>query len=319
VIIFFAGVIVTVFTSIEDGIYVTIGLSGGLMLFRIAKAHGHFLGRVPVHHYVGDEEIVDPDESRNLYLPVDHADGSNPIVPVSQPFPGVFVFRFSEGLIYPNANHYTDGMLSFVFANCRRTSLTSYPRKGDRPWNDPGPRTEKELRKEVLDNKRPVLRAIILDFVAVNNIDVTCVQNLIDVRNQLDRFTAPERVEWHFANIRNPWTKRALAAGGFGQPFGEPKYVFSVVSVGISRQAFPQDVDSNKLRELSVPDLQEHTDPITEIEKGSTRVDLAGGSQAFVSSVDRPWFHTDLDEALFAVSRTLSAQPDPSPSSSVEL
>ena len=37
VIIFFVGVFVTIFTSIENGIYCTVGLAGGLMLWRIAK------------------------------------------------------------------------------------------------------------------------------------------------------------------------------------------------------------------------------------------------------------------------------------------
>jgi sodium-independent sulfate anion transporter 11 len=40
----------------------------------------------------------------------------------------------------------------------------------------------------------PALRAIILDFAAVNNVDVTSVKNLIDVRNQLDRWASPDSV-----------------------------------------------------------------------------------------------------------------------------
>jgi sodium-independent sulfate anion transporter 11 len=37
VVIFFVGVFVTIFSSIENGIYCTVGLAGGLMLWRIAK------------------------------------------------------------------------------------------------------------------------------------------------------------------------------------------------------------------------------------------------------------------------------------------
>ena len=67
------------------------------------------------------------------------------------------------------------------------------------------------------------------------------MQHLIDVRNQLDRYTAPEKADWHLACINNRWTKRALASAGFGYPtpqetpLGEPerwKPVFSIADIG---------------------------------------------------------------------------------------
>jgi sodium-independent sulfate anion transporter 11 len=76
-----------------------------------------------------------------------------------------------------------------------------------------GPRRGKQIN---FDDHRPILRAIILDFSAVNNVDVTSIQGLIDVRAQLDRHAAPETVEWHFASINSRWTKRALTTAGFG-------------------------------------------------------------------------------------------------------
>lgn len=131
VVIFFAGVIVTVFTSIENGIYVTIALSAGVMLFRIAKAKGRLLGRVQVRSVTGDSlygvddrsdrgsevalhsapaELVkgstakktlgrslEDNSARNVYLPLNLADGSNPSLKVVSPYPGIFIYRFSEG------------------------------------------------------------------------------------------------------------------------------------------------------------------------------------------------------------------------------
>lgn len=63
---------------------------------------------------------------------------------------------------------------------------------------------------------RPTLRAIVLDFSAVNCIDITAAQALQDLRNQFDRYASPDKVEWHFAGVSNRWTKRALVASGFG-------------------------------------------------------------------------------------------------------
>jgi sodium-independent sulfate anion transporter 11 len=70
-----------------------------------------------------------------------------------------------------------------------------------------------------------------LDFTAVDHLDVTSVQNLIDVRGQLDRHASPDFVEWHFAGISSAWVRRALIAGGFGHPAPDAKPLFSVADV----------------------------------------------------------------------------------------
>ncbi|KAI9835163.1 MAG: hypothetical protein M1819_002533 [Sarea resinae] len=246
VIIFFIGVIVTVFSSIEDGIYTTICVSVAVFLFRVVKARGRFLGKVKVHsvigdHLTGDNGHKDPVNTdtdlatRNIFLPIDHHDGSNPQVEVDSPYPGIFIYRFSEGFNYPNANHYLDNMVNYIFKHTRRTNPFSYGKLGDRPWNDPGPRRGHEVETHT---DRPTLRAVILDFSSVNNVDITSVQILIDVRNQLDRYASPDRVDWHFACINNRWTKRALVSAGFGYPTPEDaefhrwKPVFSVADMG---------------------------------------------------------------------------------------
>jgi sodium-independent sulfate anion transporter 11 len=156
VLIFFVGVFVTIFSTIENGIYSTICISFAIFLFRVLRTRGRFLGRVQVHSVIGDQVLGQENQSggeygtfkapessyfpatRNVFLPISHADGSNPEVNVTNPYPGVFIYRFSEGFNYPNASHALDYLTSYIFANSRRTKLDSYPRPGDRPWNDPG-------------------------------------------------------------------------------------------------------------------------------------------------------------------------------------
>ena len=148
VVIFFAGVFVTIFSSIENGIYTTICVSVGVLLFRVVKAKGRFLGKVRIHSVLGDHVIDnegktagqgqygsfgsnDPEKStRNLFLPISHNDGSNPEIEVESPYPGIFIYRFSEGLNYPNANHYLDHMVATVFKQTRRTNPAQYPKLG---------------------------------------------------------------------------------------------------------------------------------------------------------------------------------------------
>ena len=155
VVIFFAGVLVTIFSSIENGIYTTICVSVALLLFRVVKAKGRFLGKVKIHSVVGDHVLNDeskfsdngqkralesnnPDTSaRNIFLPIEHNDGSNPEVAVESPYPGIFIYRFSEGFNYPNANHYLDYMVATIFKETRRTNQNSYPRLGVSPFVPP--------------------------------------------------------------------------------------------------------------------------------------------------------------------------------------
>lgn len=340
VVIFFAGVFVTVFSSIENGIYTTICVSVAVLLFRVVKANGHFVGKVKIHSVVGDHLLEDKfhdrpgrdddKEHRNLFLPLDHNDGTNPNIHVEAPYPGVFIYRFSEGFNYPNASHYTDYLVHHIFETTRRTNPNSWPRPGDRPWNNPGPRADKS---EPDRSQLPTLKAIILDFSSVNNVDVTSIQDLIDVRSQLDRYAAPDSVQWHFAAIKNRWTKRALAAAGFGYPtmptqeYHRWKPIFSVAEIGGAADA--AEVSANRaLQQSRVGDIEaaphvkgEH-DQAKEIYSQSSSDDLdlnkeITGSKAYARSeakrvalvhgLNRPLFHIDLTSALQSAVANLEA------------
>lgn len=313
VLIFFAGVLVTVFDTIEDGIYTTVCISIAVLLFRLAKARGRFLGRVKVHSVIGDQvdddradrkrmnanerDISKEDDERNtrtIFLPVDHNDGSNPAVELEIPYPGVFIYRFSEGFNYPNSGHYMDHLTHTIFRETRRTNPFTFGRPGDRPWNDPGP---KKGQEEKVDYSKPTLKAVILDFSSVNNVDVTSVQNLVDIRNQLDRYASPEPVDWHFAAINNKWTKRALVSAGFGFPTpagdGELhrwKPVYSVAEIGghDSAAAAAELTYNQRVRSMDI----EHGD----IDRVASR--QPNGKIVVMHGVNRPYFHLDIAGAL---------------------
>jgi sodium-independent sulfate anion transporter 11 len=332
--VFFVGVFVTVFSSIENGIYSTVAISFAIYIFRVFKAQGRFLGRVQVHSVVGDHVLDeshartprkpdnDPENStRNIYLPISHEDGSNPTLSVGHPHPGVFIYRFSEGYNYPNANHYLDYMTEVIFKETQRTDPNTYGRVGDRPWNDPGPRRGQPL---VSDSHKPTLKAIILDFSSVNNVDVTSVQHLIDVRNQLDRHAAPDTVQWHFASINNRWTKRALVNAGFGYPtpandggFSRWKPIFSVADMGgeySAAAAAQRDLnrrhlknEANREEEGRSKSAYEHDiGPVdgddnnyeSVVNKSSAYSTAPANGIAVVAGLNRPFFHIDLTSAV---------------------
>ena len=169
------------------------------------------------------------------------------------------------------------------------------------------------------------MKAIVLDFSSVNNVDITSVQNLIDVRNQLDRYAAPDTVDWHFACINNRWTKRALAAAGFGYYTPEAdltsglqrwKPVFSVAEIGgsSSAAAAAEARDNRRAQQAArAPgktvsgDIEERiadTDDNDSLDKQLSSSKAYGDRQqrrlkiAVVQGLNRPLFHIDITAAL---------------------
>ena len=151
------------------------------------------------------------------------------------------------------------------------------------------------------------------------------MQNLIDVRNQLDRYASPDKVDWHLACINNRWSKRALASAGFGFPTPESgapaqerwKPIFSVAEIGGSNSAAAaaETRDNEKeLRRQRSEDVEDYgakgigrTDAITKDNASDSSSDLkrqlnqthVGVSRVVaVNGLNRPFFHIDLTSAL---------------------
>lgn len=137
VVIFFAGVFVSIFTSIENGIYVTVASSAAVLLFRTAKSPGKFLGRVTVHTARRDAlsgsaslNQEASEKTHDAFLALDRSDLSNPEVDIKNPYPGVFVYRFGEGLNYVNSARHLDTLTIYIFKHTRRTQLNKYDKVG---------------------------------------------------------------------------------------------------------------------------------------------------------------------------------------------
>ncbi|KAF1914323.1 sulfate transporter family-domain-containing protein [Ampelomyces quisqualis] len=292
VIIFFAGVLVTVFTNIENGIYVTIATSFALLLWRQLFTHGALLGKVTIYRaspdtiarkHDGAYAPVGESVAREAYIPISHKDGSNPLVDIESPYPGILIYRFTEGFTYINQQKYMDELVHYAQTLARPTTRDRYARLGDRPWNDPGPRRGQQVD---VDDNRPTLRAVILDFSAVHNVDVTSIQGLIDVRAQLDRYAAPDSVEWHFASINSRWTKRALTTAGFGyldrERFAARQHWNPVYSFA------PLETPAPKLGDAEAQDEIHRAD-----NKG-----FPSGKVTTVHGQNRPFFHIDIPAAV---------------------
>ncbi|GAP90862.1 putative sulfate permease [Rosellinia necatrix] len=310
VVLFFAGVIIMVFTDIETGVYFVVAASAALLLVRIAKAHGSFLGKTEVYYVPSDANErglpalsgAAATRKREAFLPLSRRDGSNRDISVLNPYPGIFVYRFSEGFNYTNTAHYMDELVAYIQKHTRPTTTDRYEKIGDRPWNNPGPRRGKATN--VVD-ERPVFRALILDFASVNNIDVTSIQGLIDTRTQLDYHTYPDHAEWHVADVSNRWTRRALAASGFGFPrisadaSADNVYWRPIFSVADTGGVYSSEKNVVEVAQKDIEAGSESADRISSSSHGG-----AAGSNgapeklASLQAVNRPYFHLDVAAAV---------------------
>ncbi|KAM5347993.1 hypothetical protein ACJ41O_007817 [Fusarium nematophilum] len=330
--IWIVGVVLAVFESLEISIYVGIGLSIALLLFRLARTQGKFLGRARAQRVVSHQAqhtlsrrsshvtLLNEEPGRDVFLPLDRKDASNSDIDIESPYPGVFIYRFSEGYNYTNQAYHAETLVTHIMDKTRRTSEEHFEKESDRLWNDPGPRGQKHHSGNL-----PFLRAIVFDFSAVNNVDITCIQGLIDLRNSLDRYASPDAVEWHFANVNNRWTRRALASAGFGYPTSKNEEALGnwTPAYSIAATLMEKDVqisnDSQRQGDIEAPAQPSSSSDASETEakpsdcsdgismKTSATHTHAEGRQhrpmAAIYGVDRPFFHFDLVEAVDAAVR----------------
>ncbi|KAG7446123.1 sulfate permease [Guyanagaster necrorhizus] len=274
-VIWVAAVLVTIFSSIENGIYVSICTSLALLLIRIAHPRGYFLGKVTLND--------DSDKHRQeVFVPLTKDGITNSDVQVTPPSPGVIVYRFEESFLYPNSSQLNSTLVDYVKKNTRRGKDMSTVKLSDRAWNDPGPKRGDHDAAAEANANLPTLRAVVLDFSVISQIDTTAVQALIDTRNEIERWT-DHPVEFHFATILSPWIRRALIAGGFGIGQRVPQEIAAVV---------PYRDGTSVPSELHEGDIETADWKQDRSSRASVRQDD--------STRQTPFFHFDLVSAVYA-------------------
>ncbi|AEY98898.1 FAGR077Cp [Eremothecium gossypii FDAG1] len=276
---FIVTVIITVFSSIEHGIYFSISWSCAVLLCKVAFPDGKFLGYIDVAEVIepagppsinSEADLASIDNSATFqqidkdggklntvesvlpdphtrfhrrWIPLDHAYSRelNPEAVVNPPPPGVIVYRPTDSWTYLNCSRHFDIILDHVKEHTRPGQLVNHLSNKERLWCDPGPwRPPRIFRRFIADKRtgsavadaRPVLRVLAMDWSQVSQVDSTGIQNLVDLRNALNKY-ADRPVEFHFAGIVSPWIKRALVNTGFG--IADPPLMSSRVSYHLVR------------------------------------------------------------------------------------
>ncbi|KAF8212470.1 sulfate permease [Mycena galopus ATCC 62051] len=288
-VIWFAAVLTTVFSTVEDGIYVSICTSICLLLIRIAHPRGAFLGRVTVRGNQSDSK-----DSRDVFVPLTKNGITNPHIKIDPPSPGVIVYRHEESAIFPNASLLNTELVGYVKKHMRRGRDMSNVPASERPWNDPGPSHHGADADQLANEKLPDLHAIVIDLSAISHIDVTAVQALMDTRNEVERW-ADHPVEFHFATLLSPWVRRALIAGGFGTGTPSSQLPLEIAKV----------VPYRELRDAELLQLGRERESDLEVGDNILKVPTSPDPSAVegyapVIETDTPFFHVDLAAAVRA-------------------
>ncbi|KAI9247460.1 sulfate transporter family-domain-containing protein [Phascolomyces articulosus] len=250
--VFVVAVVVTFFTTVDYGIYASLGLSIVILLFRIARPRLWALGRVPLAKSSvvvtskggeGDEkanvELNDEQRQEFLYVPISHPTLGQLVEKLPR---GVLMFRVDESMTYPNSGFVADRIISYCKEHTRRGGKVLS--KGERAWND-----DANPKIDAARASLPKMHALLLDFSAVNRLDSSGLQAIVDIQNTLNKY-AGHHVEFHFINLsNNPSIRRSLIIAGFGT---QPRIVGSESDQESSNNHTSHQVSSGPVEVLPI-------------------------------------------------------------------
>jgi sodium-independent sulfate anion transporter 11 len=141
---------------------------------------------------------------------------------------------------------------------------------------------------------------------SVNQLDVTAINGLVDLRAALNQHTAPETCEIYFANMHCRQARKALRLSGFAGPVqsDNPREWSPAYTVALRRKTSEASRVSSELQ-VRIADEEQGSgprQPAQEVAADQRRSELAGTSVA-LTSVDSPFIHLDLYDAVRAAVR----------------
>ena len=162
-VIWVSSVIATVVSGVQYGISIAVLASLALLLVRVAKPRGEFLGTATLR--LADDR--GRESTREVFIPLNLGDEGvhNVNALVKPPAPWIVIYRLGESFTYPNASSVNISIMEYFKENAKRSPDSSDDGKKARLWNegkDPDAKGKDEREKR----RRPI-RAVIFDFASV--------------------------------------------------------------------------------------------------------------------------------------------------------
>ena len=248
----------TLFYSVEVGIFASVGYSIVVLLWRVARPSLRLLAEVV-------EDPITKESLSGVY-----ADARSHIETRSiQPLAGVLMIRMEESITFPNSRFIKNQIIKQVYAYTQGDVSTK------RNWNSNQAERIEQIRKRynTLDRDLPHLRGLILDFSAVNHLDSTGLQTLFDLRAELQTYAGKGPFEMHFVAVQDG-VRRILELADVAAPIDRPE------------RAPPSEIlvstDTLSTRHIHV---------------GPTETN-SGSHAAFLADDDRFFIHLSIGQAL---------------------
>ena len=343
--VFAAAVLITFFDGVENGIYVALALSLFIVMINLARPKVAVLARSPLESTCNNDSKTNSVTApvfgaSQHYVYVDEKDPHFQKHTESMP-PGIVVLRLSSALLYPNAGHVNETIVSTAKSRTRKAMALSADgneanaERQDKNlmWNQPRDTADRSYL--------PVLEAVVLDCTAVTRIDTTGLQSLSNARELLDRY-AGHAVEWHFTGLVSKQVRNDLILYGFGSLANDDLTLYDTSSVSRSTTLKNDDeeaaiaIDSEKIQQVMSATGDADNEPTImrykqhdqdEESKGGDHVDMAdivnpyymedenkfsqviGDPHQNLPRDRMPCFHWDIDSAVRSICDRWSSRP----------
>ncbi|CAO3598811.1 unnamed protein product [Absidia cylindrospora] len=312
-----SAVAVTICLDVQTGVYVAVGLSLTIMLFRLARPPVKILAPIPLslspaacvtHHQQGDNEnengerqlLLDGQQHhRQRYIYMDERDFKcdqhyDPLPP------GLLVFQLTESMLYPNAGFVSEAIMTSVRSRTRCGNTAEMEKSPHQtPWNQAVNKNTETHRLQ-----QPVLRALIFDFTAVRQLDSTALHVLVNLQSNVNKYSG-QIVEWHFVGIQSKELRWDLIHHGFTLEH----HTLDEKSQQSQQQRHYQQLVMHLDEDLELALEQPHENGGSERNfNGKMKQSNLEASVFNKSSQDKYLcFHWDVDSAVYSISKRWSS------------
>jgi sodium-independent sulfate anion transporter 11 len=179
--VFLTSIIVQFFSNIQTGIFASAALALLVLLFNLARPKVDVLVQ----------------DAKGLW--VERREGESSSLLQSPP-PGILIVSLNDRLVFTNAGYSTSQIYKLASRNTAKKEVQGDGKK--ELWCEGAGKENTAVANlwGTSDDKKPVLRGIIIDMHSVSQMDTTGLQNLIDLKRNLSRY-AGVRVDFTFVGV----------------------------------------------------------------------------------------------------------------------
>ncbi|KAI9304814.1 sulfate transporter family-domain-containing protein, partial [Cunninghamella echinulata] len=208
-IIFTCAYILSLVTRIDMSVYVPIGVSLVVQLYRMSRPKYAFLGRLDLldhnHHYQDEKNNT---KSTTLDEKINNSTNIKTKTIDVQPIGhGIICFQPRENLLFENVNYVYEALMDEIKRTTRRGKPLS-DNIGNRPWNDVTNNSKSE--------EKPILQSVILDLSGVHVMDYSAMEQLAELTRRVEKYCGSP-IPWFVVVGNSELVRHSLLYAGFGR------------------------------------------------------------------------------------------------------